>query len=461
MSVIAIPSAFPDFTGLTIDEGRLRLVEIIGEGAHGVVYRAIEESSAGSSSAPSPKEYAVKVQPKADETSRQGMAQAREIITHKIASEHPNVVTLHHVVEEDWFLFLVTDYCPGGDLFRVVIEDPIYARRDDMVKNTFLQMLDAVEYIHDKGIYHRDLKPDNIFVNADATEIYVGDFGLATDISRGQGFGCGTTSYISPECIGMDFNYMPFDTAKADIWSLGIILITMMTGRHPWRVATTDDEHFVRYLEDENALLQALPISTGANEIIKRILTFNPNRRISIAELREEIKALDTFFMTDEEIANSNELVQEAAAIYFPRALGDADKREAAEDAVQIAMAGREDISYPSLDPGDAYAFVRPDHLALSPRPGVLSESVVFTIGSVSDGTVSSPSSGGSNTDSSGRDSTGPRTPDVPAVDDKQVVPQTTQDAFEFPARAAEPQKGPTPIHCLVQGIEEISLIVV
>ena len=72
MAPSPVTATIPDFTGRMIDNGRLRLVNVIGEGAHGVVYRAVEETSAGSSSAPTPKEYAVKVQTKAAVSAREG-----------------------------------------------------------------------------------------------------------------------------------------------------------------------------------------------------------------------------------------------------------------------------------------------------------------------------------------------------------------------------------------------------
>lgn len=187
----------PDFTNQVIDDGRLRLVEAIGEGAMGVVYRAVDESSVGSSSS-GMKEYAVKVLVKADAYTVQGQCQSREIVMHQIASEHPSVLTLHKVIEEDRFIFLVVDYCPGGDLFNVIVERRSFCHNDYLVKKVFIQILDAVQSIHEKGIYHRDLKPDNIFVNADGTEVFLGDFGLATDVDECVQFGCGSSYYMSP-----------------------------------------------------------------------------------------------------------------------------------------------------------------------------------------------------------------------------------------------------------------------
>lgn len=198
MAPSPVTATIPDFTGRMIDNGRLRLVNVIGEGAHGVVYRAVEETSAGSSSAPTPKEYAVKVQTKAAVSAREGRCQTREVTIHKIASDHPNVVTLHDVIEDDEFVYIITDYCPGGDLFTLMIDQAKYARDSELAKKVFVQILDAVQSLHDKGVYHRDLKPENLFANSDGTELYLGDFGLATDVLKSSGFSCGSMYYMSP-----------------------------------------------------------------------------------------------------------------------------------------------------------------------------------------------------------------------------------------------------------------------
>lgn len=183
-----------DFTNETLvwDEGSLRLVENIGKGGMGVVYRAVDESDMT--------EYAVKILLKADPKSIEGQCQTREIVMHQIASDHPNVLTLHKVInrDDDQYIFLVLDYCPGGDLFMAISETQDYVKNDYLTKKVFIQILDAVQSIHDKGIYHRDLKPDNILVNKEGTEIFLCDFGLATDVTKCQQFRCGSNYYMSP-----------------------------------------------------------------------------------------------------------------------------------------------------------------------------------------------------------------------------------------------------------------------
>ena len=194
---MTVPSdSIPDMTGeaLVWNKGCLRLVDRIGSGGLGVVYRAVEEWTADQ------KIYAVKVLLKADPCSIEGRCQTREIVTHQIVSDHPNIVTLHQVInrEHDKFLFLILDYCPGGDLYNTIISTGIFYQNDRLLKKLFLQILDAVQFVHDKGIFHRDLKPDNILINKDRTEIYLGDFGLATDDIKSRQFYCGSDQYMSP-----------------------------------------------------------------------------------------------------------------------------------------------------------------------------------------------------------------------------------------------------------------------
>ncbi|OBZ78091.1 Negative regulator of sexual conjugation and meiosis, partial [Grifola frondosa] len=309
-------SVNPERSPQTIDDGRLQLVELLGEGAYGVVYRAIDKKSASSSSNPNPKEYAVKVLVKAEPLTRQWRYQKREVATHTRVSEHPNIVTMHQVLEDDWFVYIVLDYCPGGDLYDAICERFTYCRNDELVKKVFVQLLDAVGFCHGKGIFHRDLKPDNIFVNEDGTELRLGDFGLATNTRMTERFGCGSSYYMSPECIGDEYNYRMYSTQASDVWALGVILTNMIAGRNPWNYATTSDKCFLRYVADPDHLREMLPISEAASQILQSIFTLDPRIRITIPALRERILNIETFFMSEDEIKKSNKFVKMAARDY-------------------------------------------------------------------------------------------------------------------------------------------------
>lgn len=176
--------------GAYIDDGTLRLLQPLGRGSGGVVFRAVDTVTA--------REYAVKCLFKADKDTRQHNFQTRELQFHRSVSGHRNILTLHRVVEEGPYLFLVLDYCRGGDLFKFLTQKGTYRRNTEVVKQVFVQLIDAVASSHKQGIFHRDIKPENIMCNEDGTKVSLGDFGLATDNRWSRNFGAGTAGYMSP-----------------------------------------------------------------------------------------------------------------------------------------------------------------------------------------------------------------------------------------------------------------------
>lgn len=188
-----MPNKMPDarrLTGAIIDNGRLHLLQPLGRGSGGVVFRAIDISTEI--------EYAVKCIFKADAGTRQYTFQKRELQFHQTVSGHRNVLTLHRIVEEGPYLFFVLDHCRGGDLFKFLTDRGTYRRNTQLVKQVFVQLIDAVETCHKHGIYHRDIKPENVMCNEDGTRVQLGDFGLSTDSRWSRNFGAGTSGYMSP-----------------------------------------------------------------------------------------------------------------------------------------------------------------------------------------------------------------------------------------------------------------------
>jgi len=179
----------------TFLEGTLQLTRILGTGAYGVVYQAVDVvTNVG---------YAVKTLSKFNPDGtpldqRQIDFQTREIRLHYLASAHPNVVSMLRIIDDPECLFVVLDYCPEGDLFHNITELGQYVGKDAAAKKIFLQILDAVEHCHALGIYHRDLKPENILVSDRGETVKLADFGLATHADRSEDYGCGSTFYMSP-----------------------------------------------------------------------------------------------------------------------------------------------------------------------------------------------------------------------------------------------------------------------
>ncbi|KAL2046269.1 hypothetical protein N7G274_001716 [Stereocaulon virgatum] len=287
---------------------RLRLTGILGVGAYGVVYTAIDIHT----NVP----YAVKALNKVGLDSRQQAFQQREIQLHHEASHHPNVVSMVKIMTTYDCTFVVLEFCPEGDLFSSITEKGLYLDNDIMAKHAFLQILDAVDFCHSVGIYHRDLKPENILVSDGGWTVKLADFGLATKEYFTNDFGCGSTFYMSPGRIGhaplplTPINHEPLECQETplrsscyasgpnDVWSLGIILVNLTCRRNPWKRACMEDSTFRAYRNNPNFLKSILPLSSELDFILGRIFECDPRKRISIPELRTLILGCPRFTTT-------------------------------------------------------------------------------------------------------------------------------------------------------------------
>ncbi|GAA6039997.1 hypothetical protein JCM8097_002659 [Rhodosporidiobolus ruineniae] len=348
----------------------LEFVSILGLGAYGVVYLARDIAA---QPLPYPASlahpnlgnlplYAVKCLNKVGLDSRQRNFQRREIALHGLASRHPNVVTLHNVIEEETCIYVVLEFCEEGDLFGMITERQRYLGDDELIRKVFLQIVDSVEYCHSKGIYHRDLKPENILCLNDGKKVMLADFGLATGERTSADFGCGSTFYMSPECQGGLFQRLgSYSTPHNDIWSLGVILVNLTCGRNPWKQACPSDETFCAYLGNPDFLRSILPISDHTNRILKRIFALNPLARISLPDLRREILSVKTFVMTEDELRHASRATREAA-----RAFAQSGKAPRPEEPMYEEEMVDEDAMQDVLE-SDPSSFASEDDVLASP----------------------------------------------------------------------------------------------
>ncbi|MCJ1455328.1 hypothetical protein MMC28_005682 [Mycoblastus sanguinarius] len=285
---------------------RLELTGILGVGAYGVVYTAVDIHT----NVP----YAVKALNKIGLDSRQRKFQQREIQLHHEASHHPNVVSLVKIMDSYDCTFVVLEFCPEGDLFSSITEKGHFLGNDLLAKQAFLQILDAVDFCHSIGIYHRDLKPENILVSDGGLTVKLADFGLATRDYLTDDFGCGSTFYMSPgmifhcpspprallisrlaECQHTPLNSSFYAAGPNDVWSLGIILVNLTCGRNPWKRASMEDSTYRAFRNNPRFLRSILPLSGELDSILGRIFEPNPQKRISIPELRNLILRCSRF----------------------------------------------------------------------------------------------------------------------------------------------------------------------
>ncbi|KAF9097546.1 hypothetical protein BGX27_000947, partial [Mortierella sp. AM989] len=269
-----------------IDNGSLILQDIIGVGAYGSVYRALDIYSG--------QIRAVKCLSNSGLNSRQRDFQLVEAKLHASVSGHPNIATLHKVIEDDDYLYMVLDYGDEGDLFSAITERGGFVGNDMAIKSIFGQIADAVLHCHANGVYHRDLKPENIILFRDSVKLV--DFGLATHQLISTDFGCGSTFYLSPECQGgFTEAVKSYDSAANDVWSLGVILINLVFGRNPWKQACARDETFLAFANNNDFLQTILPMTTELNDIVKAVFCLDPKRRISLSELADRVKGCQLF----------------------------------------------------------------------------------------------------------------------------------------------------------------------
>lgn len=174
---------------------RFHLQSSLGTGAYGTVYLAWDSVEGHQCAMKALNRYT----PEGYQQDRRALEfQTREIRTHWTAQSHQNVVTMYGVVEDPQCIYVVLEYCEEGDLFHNITNSAKYVGNDDLVKHVFGQLLDAVDFCHQKGIFHRDLKPENILVSNAGNTVKLADFGLATETRTSNDYGCGSTFYMSP-----------------------------------------------------------------------------------------------------------------------------------------------------------------------------------------------------------------------------------------------------------------------
>ncbi|KAI3423319.1 Non-specific serine/threonine protein kinase [Psidium guajava] len=217
----------------------------------------------------------------------------REIGTLKLL-KHPNVVRLREVLASKTKIYMVLEYATGGELFDRIASRGRLPETEG--RKLFQQLIDGVSYCHDKGVFHRDLKLENILVDSRGN-IKITDFGLSALPQHFRDDGllhttCGSPNYVAPEVL----NNRGYDGATSDVWSCGVILYVILTGYLPF-----DDRNlavlYQKIFKGETHLPKWL--SPGAKSLIRGILDPNPVTRITM----DGIKA-DNWFRQDYNPAN-------------------------------------------------------------------------------------------------------------------------------------------------------------
>jgi serine/threonine protein kinase len=192
--------------------------------------------------------------------------------------KHKNIIRLYEVIDTQTSLCLAMEYADGGELFEYVEKK---SRLDEIEGcRLFHEIVSGVEYCHRMKIIHRDLKLENILMDSNGT-IKIADFGLSNSIKFGQKMNtnCGTPSYTCPEQIDGE----TYVGSAADIWSMGIILYAMVCGFLPFEAASIPA--LFKKITTRRFTIPAW-VSSECASLIERMLTLDPEKRATIAEIR-------------------------------------------------------------------------------------------------------------------------------------------------------------------------------
>ncbi|XP_078796996.1 MAP/microtubule affinity-regulating kinase 3a isoform X23 [Oryzias latipes] len=203
----------------------------------------------------------------------------REVRIMKILN-HPNIVKLFEVIETDRTLYLVMEYASGGEVFDYLVAHGRMKEKEARAK--FRQIVSAVQYCHQKHIVHRDLKAENLLLDADMN-IKIADFGFSNEFTLGNKLDtfCGSPPYAAPEL----FQGKKYDGPEVDVWSLGVILYTLVSGSLPF-----DGQNLKELRERVLRGKYRIPfyMSTDCENLLKRFLVLNPAKRGTLEQIMKD-----------------------------------------------------------------------------------------------------------------------------------------------------------------------------
>ena len=195
--------------------------------------------------------------------------------------DHENIIKLYNFNEDNENINIVMEYAPNGNLYDLITKTKT-GFDEYKAFEYFIQVVNAVHYLHNNNIIHRDIKPENILIGED-NKIKLCDFGWAKELSlENRSTFCGTVEYMAPEIVGSE-NY----DYGVDIWSLGILLYELLYGHSPFKANNTKNvilnikSHELTY-DDTNKT-----VSKSCKDLIQKILNNNPQKRYKIKDILE------------------------------------------------------------------------------------------------------------------------------------------------------------------------------
>uniref|UniRef100_A0A669D5L2 non-specific serine/threonine protein kinase n=1 Tax=Oreochromis niloticus TaxID=8128 RepID=A0A669D5L2_ORENI len=233
-------------------------------------------------------EYAVKIVSRRMEANTQ-----REIAALKQCESHPNIVKLYDIFTDQYHTYLVMELLRGGELLERIKRKKLFGEAE--ASQLLQSLVSAVSFMHEAGVVHRDLKPENVLFADEGEDsvLKVIDFGFARLCPAGSAplqTPCFTLQYAAPEL----FESAGYDKS-CDLWSLGVILYTMLSGQVPFQseqrgMTSSYAADIMQKIKEGDFSLDGEPwkgVSEDAKELVKGLLTVDPESRLKLSDLKE------------------------------------------------------------------------------------------------------------------------------------------------------------------------------
>ncbi|XP_057318400.1 serine/threonine-protein kinase SIK3-like isoform X2 [Microplitis mediator] len=190
---------------------------------------------------------------------------------------HPHIIRLYQVMETEKMIYLVTEYAPGGEIFDHLVRNGRMSEPE--ARRIFKQIVLAVHYLHTHGVVHRDLKAENLLLDAD-NNIKLADFGFSNEYTPGMPLStwCGSPPYAAPEI----FEGKHYDGPSSDVWSLGVVLYVLVCGALPFDGPTMKS---LRSVVISGKFRIPFFMSAECEKLIRHMLVVEPERRLSIRQI--------------------------------------------------------------------------------------------------------------------------------------------------------------------------------
>ncbi|NXV92126.1 KS6A3 kinase, partial [Calonectris borealis] len=249
--------------------------EDIGVGSYSICKRCIHKASN--------MEYAVKI---IDKSKRDPTEEIEILLRY---GQHPNIITLKDVYDDGKYVYVVTELMKGGELLDKILRQKFFSERE--ASAVLFTITKTVEYLHAQGVVHRDLKPSNILYvdeSGNPESIRICDFGFAKQLRAENGLlmtPCYTANFVAPEVL----KRQGYDAA-CDIWSLGVLLYTMLTGYTPFANGPDDtpEEILARIGSGKFSLSGGYwntVSETAKADLVSKMLHVDPHQRLTAAQV--------------------------------------------------------------------------------------------------------------------------------------------------------------------------------